>query len=50
MTYIRLGLCNLDTVLLETNKKLLGIDLSVAVVVVEDSECPSEAADGGCAA
>lgn len=47
-TYISLSLCDLDSVLLETNEELTSIDLSVSIIGVEEFEGSTKTSDGGC--
>ena len=46
-SYIALSFCNLDSILLETDEELLGINLSVSIVGIEELEGPAKSSDGG---
>ncbi len=46
LSYINFSLGDLNTVLLEANEELLGLDLAVTIVGVEGSEGSAEAAHG----
>ena len=47
-TYISFSLCNFDSILLQANKELLAVNLSVSVIWVEQSEWSSKSSDCSC--
>lgn len=47
ISYISFSLGYSDSILLETNEELLGIDLSVSIVGVEESEGSAKTSDAG---